>query len=172
MKKYIAILLCLIPVLTVVGCGKKTEAGKLIGIFHDIPKPDELTGRYQDIIDYRGAVVGTAYVDATNEIKIDITTNDNGLAVQTSFVDPQQEPYVYVDRLGIAEYQIIDSNGRTVKEGSAKSCEIVNGQTTILVDKDGIESGAYNLIISSFVAESKAEQPLNISGKWDSSFSI
>ena len=152
MKKYIAILLCLVLVLTVVGCGKKTEAGKLIGNFYDIPKPDELTGRYQDIVDYRGAVVDTAYVDAANEIKIDITANDNGLAVQTSFVDPQQKPYVYVDRLGIAEYQIIDSNGRTVKEGSAKSCEIVNGQTTILVDKDGIESGAYRLIISSFAA--------------------
>ena len=172
MKKYIAILLCLIPVLTVVGCGKKTEADKLTESLQDITETDELTGRYQDITDYRGAVVGTAYVDATNEIKIDITTNDNGLAVQTSFVDPQQKPYVYVDRLGIVEYQIIDSNGRTVKEGSAKSCEIVNGQTTILVDKDGIESGAYNLIISSFVAESKAEQPLNISGKWKSSFSI
>ena len=172
MKKYIAILLCLIPVLTVVGCGKKTEEGKLIGNFYDIPKPDELTGRYQDVVDYRGAVVGTSYVDATNEIKIDITANDNGLAVQTSFVDPQQKPYVYVDRLGIAEYQIIDSDGMIVKEGSAESCEIVNGQATILLDKDGIESGAYNLIISSFVAESKAEQPLNISGKWKSSFSI
>ena len=172
MRKFIAILLCLVLVLTVVGCGKKTEAGKLIGNFHDIPKPDELTGRYQDITDYRGAVVGTAYVDATNEIKIDITTSDNGLAVQTSFVDPQQEPYVYVDRLGIAEYQIIDSDGMIVKEGSAESCEIVNGQTTILVDKDGIKSGAYQLIISSLVAEKKAEQPLNISGRWESSFSI
>ena len=121
MKKYIAILLCLIPVLTVVGCGKKTEEGKLIGNFYDIPKPDELTGRYQDIVDYRGAVVDTAYVDAANEIKIDITANDNGLAVQTSFVDPQKKPYVYVDRLGIAEYQIIDSNGKTVKEGSTES---------------------------------------------------
>ena len=59
-----------------------------------------------------------------------------------------------------------------MKEGSAKSCEIVNGQTTILVDKDGIESGAYNLIISSFVAEKKAEQPLNISGGWETSFGI
>ena len=59
-----------------------------------------------------------------------------------------------------------------VKEGSAESCEIVNGQTTILVDKDGIESGAYKLTISSFVAEKKAEQPLNISGSWETSFSI
>ena len=120
MRKFIAILLYLVLLLTVVGCGKKNEEGKLIGNFYDIPKPDELTGRYQDIVDYRGAVVDTAYVDAANEIKIDITANDNGLAVQTSFVDPQQEPYVYVDRLGIAEYQIIDSNGTIVKEGSAE----------------------------------------------------
>ena len=172
MRKFIAVFLYLVLVLTVVGCGKKNDVDKLTENLQEITERDALTGRYQDITDYRGAVVGTAYVDATNEIKINIKTNDNGLAVQTSFVDPQQEPYVYADRLGIAEYQIIDSNGRTVKEGSAKSCEIVNGQTTILVDKDGIESGAYNLIISSFVAESKAEQPLNISGKWDSSFSI
>ena len=172
MRKFIAILLYLVLVLTVVGCGKKTEADKLTESLQDITETDELTGRYQDITDYRGAVVGTAYVDATNEIKIDITTSDNGLAVQTSFVDPQQEPYVYVDRLGIAEYQIIDSDGMIVKEGSAESCEIVNGQTTILVDKDGIKSGAYQMIISSLVAEKKAEQPLNISGRWESSFSI
>lgn len=172
MRKFIAVLLYLVLVLTVVGCGKKIDVDKLTGNLQEITETDALTGRYQDVVDYRGTVVGTAYVDATNEIKIDITTNDHGLAVQASFVDPQQEPYVYVNRLGIAEYQIIDSNGTIVKEGSAESCEIVNGQTTILVDKDGIESGAYKLTISSFVAENKAEQPLNISGRWESSFSV
>lgn len=59
MKKRMAMLICLILVLT--GCSKPAA-----------PTADATaqTGSYQDITDNRGNVVGVAYVHATNEITV------------------------------------------------------------------------------------------------------
>ena len=62
MKKRMAMLICLILVLT--GCSKPAAPSA--------PSADATaqTGSYQDITDNRGNVVGVAYVHATNEITV------------------------------------------------------------------------------------------------------
>lgn len=129
-----------------------------------------LQGFFQDITDYRGAVVGTSYEHAADEIAMNVTVNGDELTVLATFADPQMVPYVYAERLGIAAYSIVDTNGKVVKEGAAESIAVVNGQAAVSIQLDGIDSGSYKLIVTAFVSEKKADQPLNINGNWECAF--
>ena len=129
-----------------------------------------LKGYFQDIINWQGAVVGTAYEQATDEIEISIAVRDNELTVYATFINPQMAPYREAETLGIAAFQIVDADGRTVKEGTAESTEIDNGCAAIPVDLSDIDSGSYNLVVTAFVSEKKADQPLNINGSWECTF--
>ena len=129
-----------------------------------------LKGNFKDIINWQGAVVGTSYEQATDEIDMNVTVNGDELTVRAAFADPQKAPYVDSERLGIAQYRIVDGNGRVVKEGAAESAEVVNGQAVTSIRLDDIDSGSYILTVTDFVSEKKADQPLNINGTWQCAF--
>ena len=133
------------------------------------PNPEK--GYFRDIKNIWGAVVGTSYEQATNEIDISVTVNGNELNALATFINPQMAPYSEAEKLGIAAYQIVDANGKVVAEGAAESSEIVNGQAAINIKLDDIESGSYKLVVTAFVTEKKADQPLNMSGTWECAFS-
>ena len=130
-----------------------------------------LQGFFRDITNYTGAIVGTSYEQASDEINMDVTVNGDELNVHATFADPQMAPYVYAERLGIAQYRIVDGTGKVVKEGSAESTEVFGGQATVNIELDDIASGDYTLIVIAFVCEKKADQPLNINGNWECEFS-
>ena len=129
-----------------------------------------LQGFFRDITDYRGAVVGTSYEHATDEIAVNATVTGEELAVTARFSDPERLPYSDMERLGIAEYKILDENGGVVKEGAVESAEIADGGATVRMDLTGIDSGRYRLVISAFVSEKKADQPMTVSGHWEAEF--
>jgi len=135
-----------------------------------VAAPNALKGFFRDVTDWRGAVVGTSYEQASDEIRMNVSVNGEELMVLASFVDPQMAPYRYVEQLGIADYRIVDAAGKTVKEGAAESVEVINGQAAIPIPLSGLDSGSYKLIVTAFVADSKAEQPLPISGNWEMEF--
>ncbi len=159
MKERMAMLICLILVLT--GCSKPAAPSA--------PAVDAAaqTGSYQDITDNRGNVVGVAYVHATNEITVQMEEQ-----LLVTFLNPQQKPYDEAEQLGIASYQILDSQGTLVKEGSAPAAQVVSGQAAIPLETEGLAPGQYLLNITAFVAEKKADQPLTISGCWQASLEI
>ena len=159
MKKRMAMLICLILVLT--GCSKPAAPSA--------PAVDATaqTGSYQNITDNRGNVVGVAYVHATNEITVQMEEQ-----LLVTFLNPQQKPYDEAEQLGIASYQILDSQGTLVKEGSAPAAQVVSGQASIPLELGDLESGIYLVNITSFLAEKKADQPLTISGCWQASLDI
>ena len=130
-----------------------------------------LKGFFRDITNWQGAVVGTSYEQATDEIVVNVIANGEELTVLATFVDPQIFPYREVEKLGIAAYRIVDTNGKTVSEGAAASAEVVNGRAAVNIQLDDMDSGSYRLMISAFVGEKKAEQPLNINGNWECEFS-
>lgn len=129
-----------------------------------------LMGYFRDITNWQGAVVGTSYEQATDEISMNVTVNGDEMTVLAAFSDPQMAPYVYVERLGIAAYRIVGTNGKVVKKGTAESSEIVNGQAAVNIRLDDLDSGSYKMIVTAFVGEKKAEQPLNINGNWECTF--
>lgn len=131
-----------------------------------------LHGFFRDITNYSGAIVGTSYEQATDEIDMDITVNGNELTVQATFVDPDKFPYRETELLGIADYQIVDADGKVVQEGTTdKSTPVVNGQARIVIELNDLDAGSYKLIVNTFVSEKKADQPLNINGVWECEFS-
>ena len=130
-----------------------------------------LKGFFRDITNWKGAVVGTSYEQATDEIDVNVTTNGDELTVLATFADPQIFPYREIEKLGIASYRIVNTNGKTVSKGAVESAEVVNGCATVSIQLNDLDSGSYKLMISAFVGEKKAEQPLNISGNWECEFS-
>lgn len=129
-----------------------------------------LQGFFRDITNHRGAVVGTSYEQAADEISMEVSVHGNELTALAAFADPKKMPYSEAEKLGIAAYQIVDAKGKVVKEGAVESAEIVNGQAAVSIRLDGMGSGSYKLVVTAFVAEKKADQPLNIHGVWECTF--
>lgn len=127
-------------------------------------------GFFRDVKDWRGAVVGTSYEQASDEIRMNVTVNGEELMVLASFVDPQMAPYRYAQWLGIAEYEIVGANGKTVQKGAAESTEVISGHAAIPIYLENLESGSYKLVVTAFVEEAKAEQPLPLHGHWEAEF--
>ena len=129
-----------------------------------------LKGFFRDITDYRGAVVGTAYQQATDEINVDAAVNGNELTILAVFADPKMAPYREAEKLGIAAYEILDASENTVMEGTVESTKVANGQAALSISLEGLEHGSYKLVVTAFVSEKKADQPLTISGHWECAF--
>lgn len=127
-------------------------------------------GFFKDVKNFFGAVTGTSYEQATDEIYVSSEMKKNELSISVSFADPQKAPYKYLEKMGIGAYRIVDEDGAVVKEGKAEALDIVDGRTVFEISPEQLEKGAYTLIISSFVGESKADQPLPIKGEWELSF--
>ena len=124
-----------------------------------------LKGYFADVTNFTGAVIGSTYEQADDEINLSVTVNGDELTVTAAFVDAENPPFI-ADKLGIAEYRITDSEGNAVMQGTVPSSEIVDGQAEITIDLTGVESGSYRLEITSFVAESKADAPMPVNGIW------
>ena len=130
-----------------------------------------LQGFFRDISDFRGAVVGTSYEQATDEIRVSVSISGEELTVLADFVDPTMFPYREAETLGIAAYRILDENGNVVAQGaSAEAAPVTEGQAVIPLYPENLESGSYTLEISAFSSEKKADQPLTISGNWECAF--
>ncbi len=130
-------------------------------------------GHFKDVKDWTGAVTGTVYVQATNEIKVDAAVDQDTLIITAALLAPDTVPYSELETFGIGSYQIVDESGDVVLEGeSDEFVEIVDGEARMAVLLDGIESGDYKLLVSAFVGDKKADQPLKISGAWECGFTI
>lgn len=150
-------------------------------------------GFFSDIVRWDGAVTGAQYENATKEIDAEVISAGNGVVtVSAVLLRPDAVPYSEEERLGIGSYEIIDSDGNVVakgepakyseiidsegniikKNGAAEFAEISDGRAEIKISAEGIESGNYKLIISSFIGVKKADKPLNICGEWECEFSV
>ena len=128
-------------------------------------------GYFKDVIRWDGAITGTAYEQATEEIKISVTEVTDSLIVVATVVDPTKVPYMTFDEMRIGSYKIVDSVGNVVIEGvSNEMLPYENGQITVSIPVENLESGNYKLIVDSFVGGSKADQPLTMSGNWECEF--
>ena len=130
-------------------------SGLLKGFFQDVKRPD-------------GAVIGTTYEQATDEIALKVNIDGDTLAVIAAFTD--KAPFIAAE-MGIGNYQIVDGNGKVVKDGSyTEHTKIINGQAEIRIDISDIDNGSYKLIVTSFVAYNKADPPMAVNGDWACNF--
>lgn len=131
----------------------------------------KLQGYFKDIKNLGGAITGTAYDQATDEIEIDITKITDVLTVEVTFLNNEQPPYNCSEMLGINSYSIIDSNNiAVVKKKSSELSEVLDGKAQLTIPINELKSGNYTLLVNEFVSEKKADQPLIISGNWELKF--
>ena len=130
-------------------------SGLLKGFFQDVKRPD-------------GAVIGTTYEQATDEIALKVNIDGDTLAVIAAFTD--KAPFIAAE-MGIGNYRIVDGNGKVVKDGSyTEHTKIIDGRAEIRIDISDIDNGSYKLIVTSFVAYNKADPPMAVNGDWACNF--
>ena len=130
-------------------------------------------GFFKDITDWRGAVTGTNYEQATDEITVNVTAETGVLKVEAVFVEAEKAPYSEVEQLAIGKYQVIDVNGDIVAQGDAgESVLVQDGQAEITLDVEELTAGQYTLQLQSLIGSKKADQPLRISGNWECGFNV
>lgn len=131
------------------------------------------SGFFSDIVRWNGAVIGTQYENATEEIGAEVIAAENGVVtVSAVLLKADAAPYSEEESLGIGSYKIIDAEGNVIAKGdSTEFAEIANGMAEIEIPAEGLSEGEYKLIISSFIGVKKADQPLNIYGEWECEFS-
>lgn len=133
----------------------------------------KLEGFFADVTRWDGAVVGTTYEQATEEIEISVAVNGNSLIVDAVFLKAGEAPYAFLDSVGVHAYSIVNAEGKTLVEGTSnEKAGITDGIVSCELTLDELESGNYKLIITEFVGSAKAEQDLPIKGYWVCEFSL
>lgn len=131
----------------------------------------KLKGYFRDITGWNGAVIGTAYEQATEEIQLSVAEVSDGLTVAVTMVNPKIAPYAFFETFGVESYEIVDKDGKVIVKGEATGMEaVVDGKVTLYIPLDSVSIGEYRLIVSAFVGSSKADQSLVVSGVWECEF--
>lgn len=132
-----------------------------------------MQGFFKDIFRWDGAVVGTSYEDATDELNVSAAYENGNLLVTVIAVDPGVAPYSEIENIRLKSYKIVDASGNTVVENQASDAvDILDGEAKIMISLSAISEGSYQLIVSEFEGGKKADQPLPISGEWKLIFDV
>lgn len=131
------------------------------------------SGSFRDVKNIFGAVTGTEYENATDEITLSAAAEDMVLLVETTFVNPTAPPYNTCETLSIGTYQILDQAGTVVLNDEETQPEApTDGKAVFRLPLDELKKGTYTLKIDSFISSKKADQPLPIYGNWELDFSL
>ena len=131
----------------------------------------KLQGFFKDIKRWDGAVTGTSYKEATDEIEISVVTKSDELIVLATILDPKKAPYSIFEVFGVEHYKIIDMSGNIMLEGKgAEMAQIVDGRVSVSIPVADLTSGNYKLVVDQFIGSAKAEQPLIVNGTWECEF--
>ena len=132
----------------------------------------QLKGFFKDKIGWNGAVVGSTYEQATDEIQVSVVKADveDKLELLVTFVNPETVPYRVLDMICIETYQILNEAGSVVAEGAMEEYELMTEAVNMTIPVELLEEGSYKLVITAFSGASKADQPLSIYGEWECEF--
>ena len=131
-----------------VGLTAAAASGKLAGFFRDVTK-------------WNGAVTGTTYEAASDEV--DICLNDREIVL--TMLKTDDIPYSEIEEICISSYRVEDESGKTVIEnGRTSFVKLDGGSVSILLDEDLPDSG--KIVITELTGRKKADQDLPIHGSW------
>jgi len=130
-----------------------------------------LEGFFRDVKRWDGAVVGTIYEQADDEVKLEGTDTGEGLELKLTLLYPEKAPYRYFESFGIKKYTITDQNGNTAAEAdSLQLWPLTEEAVKVMIPFDGDNQGDFTLIVTELAGHSKAEQPLPLKGYWSFEF--
>ena len=147
------------------------------------PLANSIKGFFSDIVRFDGAITGTKYENATNEIIVNAMelTTDNGndiIPLELAFEKPNEAPFAYIQEIAVSDYMLLDeTTGEILKlecypEYSGKGT-INDGKAVVnlSIDDAKLKSGEeYTIVIEKMFGLSKADAPLHITGTWKCNF--
>jgi len=134
---------------------------------------EKIKGYFKDIRRWDGAVTGTTYEQATEEIAVWLTVTDNMIFVELQIQNPDVPPYREFDKFGIRHYEITDEQGNILQTEDTDRLAALSGScVSIGLPLNTLTSGNYILHIDELVGDKKADQPLALHGCWECSFTI
>ena len=147
------------------------------------PLANSIKGFFSDIIRFDGAITGTQYENATNDIKVDVLelTSETGnviIPLELTFESPTEAPFPYIQEVAVSEYKILDSDNKEIiktklsaEDGDKGSVADGKVLVNLSIDNAKFESGEeYTIVIDKMYGLSKADAPLHITGTWKCNF--
>lgn len=129
-------------------------------------------GHFEDVMNWFGAVTGTTYEDATEELKITAVPTEDGIAVSVALLTPDKAPYPYIEQLAISDYTLKNKK-KTIAKGTVPAAALTDTGTEFLIPLEApLVSGTYTLTITCFEGSAKGDQPLPIKGKWTADITV
>ncbi len=130
-------------------------------------------GYFKNIVSLFGAVTGTQYEQATEELGISAIYRDHTVLVDVTMLYPDKFPYREAEELGLDSYRILDGAGKVVLKGSPTELfEVTGNHAEAEIPLENLAPGVYRLEVTSLVFGAKADQPLCVSGGWECAFMV
>ena len=160
-KKAIAAAIALVLMMGVIGTGA-AYADTIRGFFVDVKNPI-------------GAVVGTEYNHATDEIAVTATADADAITVTAQLLYPTEAPYAFISEVSLQNVTVTDSSGaKLLTIDETQLAAIDNAAVCIHIPLGTISLSSdeeYTISFDTVVGHAKAEQPLPMSGSWSCNFS-
>ena len=136
---------------------------------------DSIRGFFSDVTRFDGAVVGTEYHNATEEIAVTASADDHSIIVNAQFLYPKDAPYAFISEISLEKITLTDGSGSILMQFEKSSAtSISNGEAQVSIPLDGRTLDAneeYILYFDTVVGHAKAEQPLPMDGNWSCTIS-
>lgn len=122
-------------------------------------------GFFKDVKNIFGAVTGTEYENATEEIAVTAQRMGNTLLIHVALLVPEKAPYPYISLLSLHDYELLNADGKVVKEGD--TVQALPMEDTAVTFSLPLPEDAASIRIHSFLGSGqKGDQPLPIYGSW------
>ena len=132
-------------------------------------------GFFRDKTNMVGTVTGVTYENATAEIGVSAVYADNAVNVTLDFLKPNVAPYSEIDTVRLYGKSITItgvSGDIDCKEFDTEPANITTDKATLVIPIGTLQAGTYQLTVSSFTGEKKADAPLDILGNWNVEFTV
>ena len=137
-----------------------------------------IKGMFKDVKRWDGAVIGTEYVNATNDIEMSINaTKDEYISLDINFENQNEAPFAFIQEVAITDYKVLDNNDKEVLEVNSTvengiKGKVENGRVLVeLPTEDKLNTNQdYKIVIDTIYGLAKADQPLKITGTWECEF--
>ena len=144
---------------------------------------DSINGFFKDVTRWDGAIIGSEYANATNDINITTLdmVNENGneiLPLNITIAKENEITLKSIQEIAITEYQIVDMNDKEILKVSttlenATKGKIENGKAllNLFIKEAELDLGKeYKIVINNMFGLAKADGPLEITGNWNCKF--
>ena len=143
---------------------------------------DGVKGMFKDIVRFDGAVTGSEYVNATDEVRVtagEVTVTDTEVyvPVEIAFLNLEAAPFKYIEWVEVDTFEILNADGEVAvsEEEANEVCSVKDGcaNLSLSVEAGKLVAGeTYTLVIESFEGCKKADAPLPVKGEWECAFKV